>query len=141
MSPPPRIRIHSLEHGRAALEAAREAARPLVLESPAGAALWQGTGWWQALLAALAAEFPGVAFGAVLDCADSPGAALAALRAGVPRVRVEAAPEVLAKLAAIAGQVGGRVEGSAEEDILDLADGSDALVALRVTTFGGSVPG
>jgi hypothetical protein len=118
--PPARIRIHCLDHGRAALAAARDAGRTVTLESPAGAALWQGIGWWRSLVAVLAAEFPDVAFAAVLDCADAPGAALAALRAGITSVRVAAAAPVLARLAAIAEQGSGTVGDTAEDDVLDL---------------------
>ncbi len=120
-----RIRIHSLDHGRAALAAAVAAGRPVSLESPAGAALWQGIGWWRAVVAILAAEFPGIAFAAVLDCADAPGAALAALRSGVKSVRVKAPAPVLARLAAIAEQENSTVGDTVEEDLLDLLGDPD----------------
>ncbi len=120
MARPLHVRIHCLDHGRAALAAARECGRPLTLESPAGAALWQGIGWWREVVAILAAEFPGLAFTAVLDCADAPGAALAALGAGFTAVRVAAPAPVLARLAAIAEQVNGTVGDTAEDEILDL---------------------
>lgn len=108
-----RFRVHTLDDARRVLAAADA---PVILDSPAGAAGWQGVGWWLALVAALRAEFPAVPFEAVLDCGDAPGLALAALRAGARAVRLEADATVLAKVAAIAGQMGARVE-SGERDV------------------------
>ena len=126
MSSPPRIRVHCLDHGRAALAAARAAGRPVALESPRGAALAQGLGWWRSLAATWAAEFPDVLAEAVLDCADAPGAALAALTAGLAAVRVEAPEPVRRRLAAVAEQVGGWVGAPAEDGILvDLLGAAD----------------
>ena len=93
-------RIHSLAEGRAAILATAEA--EVCLESPAAAAGFQGIGWWQALLASLAEEFPDRQVTGVLDCGSAPGHALAALRAGVNCVRVQAPPEAIASLRAIA---------------------------------------
>lgn len=97
-------RIHSLAEGRATIRATAEA--DVCLESPAAAAGFQGIGWWQALLACLAEEFPDRRISGVLDCGSAPGHALAALRAGVGCVRVHAPPEVLASLKAIADGLG-----------------------------------
>jgi len=108
---PNHIAVHSLDQARAVLEQARRDAATVILESPRGAAGWQGIGWWREILRRLTAEFPEIAFDAVLDCADCPGLALAALRAGITAVRLEAPAEVLAAIADIAGQLDARVEG------------------------------
>ena len=93
-------RIHSLAEGRAAIKATAETA--VCLESPAAAAGFQGIAWWQALLASLAEEFPDRRITGVLDCGNAPGHALAALRAGLGCVRVQAPPEALTSLTHIA---------------------------------------
>lgn len=99
------VTVRSLDEARAALAAAD--GEPCRLHSPPGAAGQHGVGWWLALVRILGEEFPGRPFEAVLDCGDAPGLALAAIRAGVPLVRVEGiTPEARAGLADIAGQAG-----------------------------------
>ncbi len=101
--------VHSLEQARTTLAAA-DVDRPVRLQSPPGAAGQHGIGWWQALTRALAAEFHDLEIEAVLDCGDAPGLALAALRAGIPVVRVSGLPDdVRDRLADIAGQMGARL--------------------------------
>ena len=70
--------IHGIEHARAALGPGL----PVVLVSGPGAALYAGCGWWAALMAAARAEFAGQ-WTDLLDCADAPGHAMAALRMGL----------------------------------------------------------
>ncbi len=101
--------VHSLDQARAVVAAANFD-RPVRLLSPPGAAGQHGIGWWQALTRILAAEFPDRTMEAVLDCGDSPGLALAALRARVPLVRVSGlGDDMREKLDHIARQVGGRL--------------------------------
>jgi len=102
-------RVQSLAEARAVLAAAGEAGEAVVLESPPAAAGHQGIGWWRALLAGLAAEFPDRKIEAVLDCGSAPGHALEALRAGVKAVRLDAPAETLAALDQIAAALGGVV--------------------------------
>lgn len=97
-----RLVVRSLAEARAALANGA----PVTLVGEAGLA---GIGWWREMLRLLHEEFTG--FEAVLDCGPAPGLALAALRAGIPHIEVEASPEVLEKLQAIAAQLGARVEG------------------------------
>jgi hypothetical protein len=104
------ITIRSIEDGRAALRAAREAGIAVTLASVPAAGCSAGPGWFAALTTILRSEFPEVEFDAVLDCADEPGAALGALRAGVKRVRFAGHREAAARLADIAGQRGAVVE-------------------------------
>lgn len=94
--------VASLEEARAAL-----AAGATKLESPPGAAGHQGIGWWREMLAVLATEF--APFDSVLDCGPFPGLALAAIRDGIPCIRVDAPAGTRAKIAAIAEQAGVRV--------------------------------
>jgi hypothetical protein len=74
--------------------AALAAAGPhgVTLLSAPGAAGFMGPGWFLALVAPAMAAFAAVPCRAVLDCADAPGQALAALRAGLRWVVL--APEV-----------------------------------------------
>jgi hypothetical protein len=97
--------IRSLQDGRRAL-----AAGETRLESFPGAAASAGPGWFQAIIAALEAEFGAGRFEAVLDCGEEPGAALAALRRGVKRVRLGGDPEARRRVADIAAQLGAVVE-------------------------------
>jgi len=61
---------------------ALSAGHPVTLLSGRGAALYAGCGWWRALVAHASAAYPDVPMLDVLDCADAPGRALAAIRAG-----------------------------------------------------------
>lgn len=128
-----RVRVHSLEHARAALGAARDAGCAVALLSPAAPAA--GIGWWRRLVALMAAEFPDVSFEAVLDCGPSAGMALAAIRCGAGPLEVSVRADVLAKLADIARQAGTRAEGggNAALDLLgpNLPGMSDASRACR----------
>jgi hypothetical protein len=127
-----RIIIHSLAQARAALAAAAELGVPITLESAPAAGGYAGPGWWRALIEAARAERPAADVIAVLDCGEEPGAALAALRAGVPRIRFAGAAEMRARLAAIATQLGAAVEGPAvEENVLDLLEARDPLALSR----------
>ncbi|KIL97018.1 hypothetical protein CCC_01811 [Paramagnetospirillum magnetotacticum MS-1] len=101
--------IHCLDQARAVL-ARSDIDRPVRLQSSFGAAGQHGIGWWLAVTRILAEEFPEHAIEAALDCADSPGLALAALRAGVPLVRASGlAPDMRNKLGDIARQMGARL--------------------------------
>jgi hypothetical protein len=79
---PSAILIHGIGDLRAALEAASGLGRALTVLSIPGAAGSAGPAWFHALIQAGQAEFPQVPLTGVLDCADQPGHALAALRAG-----------------------------------------------------------
>lgn len=70
---PPAIVIHGLEHARVALQPAR----PVLLLSAPGAALYAGCLWWREVITAAGGD----ALDA-LDCADAPGRALEALAVG-----------------------------------------------------------
>jgi hypothetical protein len=73
MTLPPAVVIHGLAHARLAMAVGR----PVALLSAPAAALYAGSGWWRAVIAAAGFEGPDV-----LDCADAPGRALEALSVG-----------------------------------------------------------
>jgi len=122
-TPAPVFVVHHLEHGRAALAAA--AGRPVILISPAGAAGFQGIGWWQALVETLRSEFPDAAFTAALDCADGTGWALAALRTGVEKVLLAGEGAAVDAVREVAEQKGAWGEGRWGNDALDLLGAQD----------------
>jgi hypothetical protein len=75
----PAVIIHSLADARNVLALGR----PVTLLSAPGAGVYAGANWWKALTDQARPEFPDAVFDNVLDCADSAGAAMAALRVGV----------------------------------------------------------
>jgi len=121
--------VHSLDHARLALSAARAAKKPIVLRSAKGAASYAGAGWFAAMVARAAREFPGVEFAASLDCGDEPGHAMAALREGVRLVRLDGPKRVRAKIASMAKKSGAALDDdeAAALDLLNLADPAAAL--------------
>lgn len=80
----PAVIVHSLSDARRALTAGR----PVTLLSAAGAGIHAGALWWKALVDAARTEFPLVDVVDVLDCGDSAGAAMAALRVGIKHLIV-----------------------------------------------------
>jgi len=129
-APPRAVIVHSLDHARLALAAARAANKPIVLRSAPGAASYAGAGWFAAMIARAAREFSGVAFTASLDCGADPGHAMAALREGVPLVRLAATKRVRAKIASMAKKSGAALDED-EEAALDLLNAADPAGALR----------
>ena len=127
----PAIRIHSLTEARIALDAARALGRPVTLVSAAAAAGHAGPGWWRALVIAARREYPDIAMTTILDCDDSAGDALAALREGVECIAFRGRGDVAAKLRDIATQAGTTLVGS-HPDGLDLRGLRDQPAACRV---------
>jgi hypothetical protein len=74
----PCVTIHGIDHARGALAPGL----PVVLLSAPGAALYAGCGWWGALMETARLELSH-AGSDLLDCADAPGYAMAALRIGL----------------------------------------------------------
>jgi hypothetical protein len=108
-------------HGRAQAEwALRVAAgRPLLLLSAPGAALNAGPGWFMAVIEQAAAQFPSAPLAAALDCAEAPGAALAALRAGFKLIIFDLGHPSAASVLGAAQEAGAEVLGIRPE-ALDL---------------------
>ena len=120
----------------AALEAAGELKVPVTLMSAPGAGAYAGPRWFAAVVAEASRVHPGASFDSVVDCADEAGTVLAALRAGCKRVRFAGAPDVRAKLAAIAAAMGAEIEGERAAPALDLLGERDPLAACRVYLGG-----
>lgn len=97
----PAVTIHGLYQARMALRPGL----PVVLISAPGAALYAGCGWWGGLIVAARAEFPGD-WRDVLDCADAPGFAMAALRMGLKALVLDAACPGYPAVAAVAEGLG-----------------------------------
>lgn len=74
------IIVHSPAQARLAAAAAATLGRTLTLASAPGAGGYAGPGWFGGLIAAVRAEHPALDIAAILDCGDSAGAVMAALR-------------------------------------------------------------
>lgn len=116
MSLPPAVVIHGLPDALAALRSGR----PVTLLSGPGAASYAGCGWWRALVARALAE-AGRDAPDVLDCADAPGRAAEALRAGCLRLVLDPDVPAFADLAGRAAGLGAAVL-PVRPPALDLAD-------------------
>jgi hypothetical protein len=141
----PAIVVHSLAHAVAALRAAAEAGRPVLLLSAVDAGLSSGAGWWREVIAAARASVPAapgvVQAEALLDCGDDAGAAQAALRSGVEAIVFSGPVEVAERLADIARRHGRRVLTERPFPALDLGDDffapPEALRRRCVAILGG----
>ena len=127
---PRAVAVHGIADARAALAAAAETGVPVVLVSAPSGAAALGAGWWQALIRQLAAEFPGVAVTAILDCGSRADLVQAALRQGLRELCFRGAPGVARKLAEIADQYGARLHRRLPE-ALDLTGFPDPAAACR----------
>jgi hypothetical protein len=113
-SPAPRpwlrgVVIRSAAEAASALRVATELGLDgsLPLLSLPGAGLWLGPGLFLTLVQRAAAPQPLVSPWPVLDCADAPGHALAALRGGVAAVVLDPDAPGYAAVAAVAAGLGG----------------------------------
>ncbi len=105
---PPAVTIHGLEQGRQVLALGR----PVTVLSAPGAALFAGALWWVSLTGLLRGESGAAPFDDILDCADAPGRAAEALRAGQRMIIFHADnPALGAAVAAMAEACGARVLG------------------------------
>ena len=87
----------------AVLTAARAAGQAPTLVTPENAAATYGAGYLAALQDRARQEFPDVAFTLVVDCGDTPGYALACLRAGVRTISMAEPNEKVADIARLMG--------------------------------------
>jgi acyl-CoA reductase-like NAD-dependent aldehyde dehydrogenase len=117
----PVIIVHSLAHAIAALNAAAEAGRPVILASAPDAGIYAGPGWFGGLIAAARDAVPAAQSTALLDCGDDAGAAQAAIRAGIEGVIFTGRADVAERLADIAGQRGIRLLTERPGTTLDLS--------------------
>jgi hypothetical protein len=116
----PVIVVHSLAHAVAALSAAQQAGRPVILASAPGAGIYAGPGWFGALVAEARAAVPGALFTALLDCGDDAGSAQAAIRAGIEGVVFVGRADVAERLADIAAQAGVMLARARHDPAIDL---------------------
>jgi hypothetical protein len=117
---PPVFVVHSLTQAVAALEAAAEGQRPIIILSAPNAGIYAGSGWFKALIDAARATVPTADAVFMLDCGDDAGAAQGALRAGIETVIFAGRADVAERLAAIAGAKGGRLLTARPDALLDL---------------------
>lgn len=100
-------------HGLAEAMAALAAGLPVTLVSAPGAASYAGCGWWRALVDSARGAYPAVPCLDILDCADSTGQALAALRIGINHLILWPDAPGRAAVLAIAAAAGGGVLAAA----------------------------
>ena len=127
---------HTLAHAVAAFSAAAESGQSIVLLSPPHAVRSLGAEGWLALIAQARSRVPAAQVQPILDCADAPGLALAALRVGAPAIRLRARPEVQRKVADIAAFHGASLIADDWPDALDLEQTRDPLASARVWLRG-----
>jgi hypothetical protein len=118
----PIIVIHSIDHAVGALAAAARVGRPIILASAPDAGGYVGPGWFAALMREARETVPEARFAALLDCGDSAGAALAAVRAEIEGIIFTGRGDVARRLADIARQHGVRLETERPPAGLDLGD-------------------
>lgn len=130
------IVFFSAEEALAAAAAAEASGRPLTLVSPPAAGLSAGPAWFAAITRQVRQRFPQADLTFVLDCGDSPGAVLAALRLGLDDLAV--VQEALSPaLAAQANLVGARLRaGPIAAHDLRGRSGPAAIAALLVGDDG-----
>lgn len=119
---PPAVVVHAYADACAALAPGR----PVTLLSAQGAGVYGGIGWWRSLVESAQAAHPATPAADILDCADAPGAAMAALRRGQAALVLDPACPAFARVQAAAGTLGARVL-PARPVALDLID----VAALR----------
>lgn len=113
--------VHDAIHVAAVLKAATSLDQLVTLRSSPGAAAWLGPAGFQAMVLDTAAAFPKANFAYVLDCGDSPGLAMNALRHGVAAISLNASPSIKAKIANMALQAGAMLNNE-QGPVLDLLD-------------------
>jgi hypothetical protein len=124
----PTVVVYGFSDAVAALTAVARLGRPVRLKSPFAVAASLGPQVAWSMFRQASAAVPEASATWVLDCGDDPGVALAALRVGVPEVRVALPAEARARVADIARQLGARIAEDAEDTpILDLANADDSL--------------
>ena len=119
----PAFVVHDLEQAKAALKVARELRRRVLLVSAPNAAATLGPAVWREIIAEADKAHPGALAGALLDCGDEPGHALAALRAGLKSIRTGATPEVRAKIADMAAQMGATIVAERPDPACEMGGG------------------
>ena len=112
------------------MRAAAELRVPVTLLSGPGAAGYAGPDWFAGVIAAAKTRHSKVSVTAILDCADAPGRALAALRRGAKRIRLAGNRTARARVQAIAAQLGAQLD-DAPYAVLDLSAAQEPERAAR----------
>ncbi len=125
--PNPVIIVHSFEQACAALSSAVELSQDLTLLSAPDAGMQTGPAWFLSLVEQATDRVPGAEklnVTALLDCGDTPGPVLTALRHGLTAICFTGRSEVLAKLRDIAQQQQAEIlhERPKGLDLLGVAD-------------------
>jgi fructose/tagatose bisphosphate aldolase len=128
--------VHSRDHARAALTAARDLDVAVILASPPGFAAYGGAGFFARMITAAREGLEDVRYDAVLDCGDGAGHALAALREGVTAIAIRLPAERRARLAEIAATYGAEIRAPVRGG-LDLLREDDPAAACRAWLAGG----
>jgi hypothetical protein len=118
--------VRNVADALTACRAAATARSVVTLVSPPGAGLFAGPVWFKALTAIVRRESGATRKDArfVLDCADAPGAVLAAIRAGVEACAFAGNAKARSRLAAIAERAGVALVDPPSE-ALELTQNSD----------------
>lgn len=101
--------VRGIDDARLVCRAAQAGNVPVALWSPPFGAAQMGPLWFQRIGVLIAEEFPELAVDMVLDCGDSPGHAMAALRQGIDAIALTARPAVRRKIEALGKRVGTRL--------------------------------
>ncbi|MBO22099.1 MAG: hypothetical protein CMM26_07000 [Rhodospirillaceae bacterium] len=115
------IIVHDFDQAVAALAAANALDHPITLLSAPGAARAGGAAWWRELMTQATAAIPHLDAEWILDCADEPGMALAALREGVRAIALDAEYDTRARVEQIAKRLNATLVKVDRAGILDLA--------------------
>jgi len=103
------VRPHVVVHGLDQAVAVLRLGRAVALISAPGAALAGGCGWWQAMIEQARKCAPDIDMIDILDCANAPGLAMAALRNGQRRLILERDCKAYPAVAAAAHALGALV--------------------------------
>jgi fructose/tagatose bisphosphate aldolase len=122
--------VHDLEHARAAVAAAAALGVAVTLRSAPGAASYLGPPVFRAMIDAARESATGANVLAVMDCGRDAGRALAALRHGIERVRVDLPLATKMRLADIAGCYNAALDDD-ESVALDLLNCDDPAAACQ----------
>ena len=95
---PPAVVVHGLAQAIAVLAESL----PVTLLSAPGAGAYAGIGWWRALVTQARAAHPRTQCRDVLDCAEAPGYAMAAIRLGQTTLVLNPACPAFARIATLA---------------------------------------
>ncbi|MGE0753771.1 MAG: hypothetical protein AB7L92_01270 [Alphaproteobacteria bacterium] len=98
--------VHTKDHVKAALQAARQASCPMALQSTPDAIFYAGPLYLLTMFRQVKQDFPDVEATFTIDCADAHAEAIQAMQVGHTHIRSSAPQKIQTKLAAIAAEHG-----------------------------------